>query len=152
MPKNRVTWPIPPPPSGISKSQVKVLGPVITKPFIEAFRLVWFSFSTKESFLYIYEGLPNITKPNLFGYWLIQSYLPSYWLMLCQLLPVSGIQAFKDISKPTKYKVSLCIHNPHPVSHLVRKDIYLLVTGLDQHIKIFLGSCFLRLSTLLETV
>ena len=33
----------------------------------------------------------HITKPNLFGYWLIQSYLPSYWLVLCQLFRYTGI-------------------------------------------------------------
>ena len=56
--------------------------------------------NNKESlYLYIFEGLP---KSNLFGYWLIQSYLPSYSFMLCQLLPVSGIHAFKDILKHKK--------------------------------------------------
>ena len=62
---------------------------------------------TKESlYLYIYESLP---KQNLFGYWLIQNLLPSYWLMLCQLLPVSGMQALKDIPKHTKYQLSFHI-------------------------------------------
>ena len=74
-----------------------------------------------------------ITKPNLFGYWLIQSYLPSYLLMLCQLLPVSGKQAFKDLPKHTKYKLSL--NSLTSLKQFIQKDSPNIIIIINNHIQ-----------------